>query len=1340
MRSMTVQGQFEVSGMSRSMKNVFLRCSKWGWLVLLVIALMAPFCAQAQLSGKGAITGAVTDSTGAVIPGASIAATNEASGITSTTTTTGAGDFNFSNLDPGIYTVTTSAKGFEKLIQKGIHVNAMESQTYSPVLTVGGSSVEITVTSALPQLETTNASLGATMENNVYSELPIEMGAYGQADQRRATDFVYLMPGVQGNETNGNATTNVGVVNGSGSKGAVSAVYVDGVVFVRAGGNGDPRYVWSAMSVDAIDQFQVFTTGYAATYEGQGVMNYTIKQGGAKQHGSVYEFLRNTEFDTWGFLAKQPNPATGVPIKPVEHNNEYGINLSGPLVPFGKWKEKVFYYGNYNGFRYTSATPTSMTFPTNSGGTTGLGQQGGDFSAAGNQPIYDPSTQTACTAHNAATAGGAANGFPCRYQYGYGPPAAGVTNKGGAGVLTGAPVNVIPASEMSTFAKNMQAFLPTTGITSSLQGNYTSPNATGLVNWSTTDRIDFLPTSSDTLVFIFADGRQASSVPVGQSTAGRNVGPVPFNYGQAYAPKTAVGIIEETHIFTPHLINQLKWGYARYNGPTFNPDQAPAYAATKMGLSNLPAGQAQQTFPIVAFGTAGNPPTQWGGTTANVTIAENYTGMDNLQWTVGKHNFTFGGQVAFLLYNTYSATGGGSTPLTLTNAVTETAGINSTSTTSYTVTASTGSPYASFLIGQVDKGSFTDYSLHPGYGARFRPISPYIQDNWKISPKLTLDLGLRYDFFPSMTETKDLASYFDPNLANPVTGINGALNYVGRGTGTSGMHTPVKNYYRNFGPRIGLAYQLNSKTVIHSSWGVMFTHSDAVGGLATTLGTLGFAASPSFSSTNDFTTMTGLTDLTTSGISATQYTGAIPSYTPANGLASGPQYGTGYTTNTISGSPTTYTAAPSGSNYDDPYLGGRAPEYVNWSLGIQRQVTNALAVTATYVGSEGHFLQLDSFTARGALSNQLDPKYLVIGSNLSDTGVTVATDCSGVVVTDGFACNTAAVPQFANATVKQSLSTLLKPFPFESPSDSFGYVGNSNYHGLQAMMNMRTWHGLTVNANYTFSRIIDDGGTFRSGYAIPAGTIVNEPTVSWKADRIERTVSTSNQKQHFVATTVWDWPLGKTILNTNAYERAVLGGFTFSGIFQAFNGSPLAITASACQTNPSSAQSSSSCAETLNPNFVGQTARQNGKWGKGATWQNTTGTGTPIVSYIAPSVGSTITAPTGPFIAPVPPTGQTTLLNSATVPSYTFGNAPRTAPYNLVGPGTYQLDLAMVRSFPLHLTPASKLNFRAEWYNVTNHTYWSVASTVLGNAAFGAVTPSASNNRKAAQFSARIEF
>jgi hypothetical protein len=1291
-------------------RRVFPSGKGGGWLILLVIAMAAPFSAMAQLSGKGAITGLVTDKTGAVIPGAVIAATNGATDITVRTTSTGSGDYLFPNLDPGVYSITTTAKSFETLTQQNVHVNALETQTYNPVLTVGGASVEITVTAAPPQLETSNATLGSTMEQETYAELPIEMGAYGSADQRRATDFVYLMPGVQGNETNGNATTNVGVVNGSGSRGAASAVYVDGVVFVRAGGNGDPRYVWTAISVDAIDQFQVQTNGYSAVYEGQGVMNYTVKQGGAKYHGSVYEFFRNTALDTWGWFGKIPNPATGVPVKPIEHSNEYGINLSGPLVPFGSWKEKVFYYGNYNGFRYTSATPTPMTFPT-------AAQQSGDFSATGVN-IYDPSTQASCTAHQA-------KGWPCRYQFGYGPPPAGTPDPNGNGAPQKiGPANVIPANEISTFAKDMQALLPATGISSALQNNYVSPNATGLVNWSMTHRLDYIINSKDTLTLIASIGRQASSNPVGQTTAGRNVGPVPFNYGQTYAPKTAVGIIEETHVFSPHLINQVKWGYARYNGPTFNPNQAPAYAASAMGLSNLPAGQAQQTFPIVTFAGT-DAPTNWGGTTANVTLAQNYTVLDNLQWTVGKHAFTYGGQVAWMQYDTISATGG-TTPLTLATAVSETSGFTGTGVNAFSLTGNTGLSYASFLIGQIDKGSLTDYSLHPEYGARFRAISPYVQDNWKVTPQLTLDLGLRYDFFPSIREVKDYESYFDPNLTNTLTGLSGALNFTGHGAGTCNCDTPVPTYYKNWGPRLGLAYQLGSKTVIRTSYGVMFTHGDAVGGLTSTLGTLGFSSALSAASSNDVTTMTNL---------PAGGSGAVPSYTAAAGVNSGNYYGTGYTNLKISGSSTSYSASPtSGMTLDDTYLGSRAPEYINWSFGIQRQLTNTLALTATYVGSEGHFLQLDSFNGRGIQADQLNPTYLSLGTKLNDKGATVSTDCSA----NSLNCNATALSQFANSTVNQPLSTFLKPYPFQSISDSFGYIGNANYHALQVMVNNRAWHGLSLNVNYALSRAIDDAGTFRSGYAIPTGTIANS-IAAYPADRIERSVSTSNQANHFVATSVWDWPFGRSILNENSMERAIMGGFKFSGIFQAFSGSPLAVTGSTCQTNPADV----TCEPTLNPGFSGS-ARQNGKWGKGVNNQNYNATsgGAPVSSstFIVPSIGSTTTAPTGPFINPVAPTGQTTLLNTTTVPSWTFGNSPRTAPYNLLGPGNYQLDLAMVRSFPLHITEAAKLDFRAEWYNVTNHTLFGVASTAVGNASFGQVTQSSIFNRKAAQFSARISF
>jgi Carboxypeptidase regulatory-like domain len=1237
-------------------------------LVLLTAFLVYVSPVSAQLAGKGEIKGTVTDQSGAVVPNATVVATSTSRGLKFSTKSSAAGDFSVSALDPDIYTLTVSAPGLSTTAQENIHVNALEVANVNVSLRVGAETQTVTVSAAPPALETSNATLGATMENDMYSALPIQMGAYGQADQRRATDFAFLMPGVQGNNTTGNPTTNTGIVNGSGSRGAVTAVYIDGIPFVRAGGNGDPRYVWTAISVDAVDQFQVQTSGYSAIYEGQGIQNYSIKQGGNRYHGAVYEFFRNTALDTWGFFGANPNPVTGVVSKPVEHSNEFGIFLSGPLVPFGSWRDKLFFFGNYNGFRYSSQTPTTLTFPT-------AAQQAGNFAGLSSGGIYDPSSVTACTANS--TDG------PCRYRYGYGP-GTGAGSRGNP-TPTGAPVDVIPSSEFSQIALNLQSYLPA-GIGTAAQNNFNSPNQTGLTNWSTTNRIDYAFTSKDTLTLVAAIGRQASSNPTGQTTAGRNVGPVPYNYGQVFAPKTAVGVIEETHIFSPHIINQFKWGYARYNGPTFQSNQVPAYAATTQGISGLPAGQAAGAFTIVTFSPGSTPtanaPYNWGGQVANVTLAENYTVLNNLQWNVGKHSFTFGAQVAWLQYNVTPDTGG-SSPLTIATAVTETAALNKSSNSSpaYAATSNTGLAYASFLIGQNDKGSLTQNVVQE-YGSRFRAISPYVQDNWKVTEKLTLDLGLRWDYFPTLVEAHDNMSFFNPNLANPITGTNGALQYTGTGTNTCNCRTPVNNYFKNFGPRIGLAYQIDPRTVIRSSYGIMFTHGNAVGGGGSTAGlagnTLGFSASPSFASNGQL-------------LSTMPFTGdnnAFPSFTPAAGRASGPAFGTGYTT--TSG----YTGTPSSVSYYDPYLGGRAPEYVNWTFGFQRQWTNALTSNITYVGSQGHFLPADGTNARGFWANQLDPKYLYLGTALNSAGTSA---CAA----NGLTCP-------ANFTKSQQLNVALRPFPFSGMTDQFGNVTNSNYHALQTQLNMRASHGLTFMASYTWSRSIDDGGTFRTGYDIPAA--FSGDGKFHKADSIERTVSTSNQPNHFVATAVWDLPIGRSLLANSAWERAVFGGFKFSQIFQAFSGSPLPITGSSCNTNPAQ----TTCMPSYNPGFAGP-ARINGGWGHGITRTNFNTPNTPANLFINSSAFTY-------------------------APAYTFGDLPRTAPYNIYGPGNYNLDISLRRTFPLHLGESSRLSLQGDLYNVTNHTQFTVASPVFGNSSFGQVSGTQANTRRSAQLSGRIEF
>jgi hypothetical protein len=186
-------------------------------LLLTAITLLWSSSASAQLSGKGEIKGVVTDSTGAVVPNATVTATSTTQGTKMVRVTSSGGDFDLSPLNPDIYKVTVTAKGFETVTQENVHVNALEISDLKVSLTIGSENQSIDVSTAPPALETSNATLGATMEQELYAALPIQMGAAGSPDQRRATDFAVLMPGVQANETNGNLTTNTGVVNGSGA-------------------------------------------------------------------------------------------------------------------------------------------------------------------------------------------------------------------------------------------------------------------------------------------------------------------------------------------------------------------------------------------------------------------------------------------------------------------------------------------------------------------------------------------------------------------------------------------------------------------------------------------------------------------------------------------------------------------------------------------------------------------------------------------------------------------------------------------------------------------------------------------------------------------------------------------------------------------------------------------------------------------------------------------------------------------------------------------------------------------------------------------------------------------
>jgi hypothetical protein len=599
-----------------------------------------------------------------------VTARNAATGSETARTTTRSGDYTLAPLDAGDYTVTVSATGFESLVRESIHLDGLQVLALNLTLNVGATSQTVTVSTAAPALETGNATLGAVIENDVYQSLPLEMGGANgiSTDQRRTTDSALLMPGVTNNEIKNNESDEPMVINGNASS---SEMYIEGLPFESASVAGDPRYIWSAISVEAVDQFQVKTTAYSAEYQGLGVENFTVKHGTNQIHGSLYEVMRNTAFDSAGFNPAQYPSTYPIVSKqltfyvPPEHMNEYGVTIGGPI-----WRDRIFVFGNYMGFRFSALTsPQTETIPTQA-------ELCGDFSSLPNS-IYDPTTQVLTGTNYSRTqfSGASWTSSGC----GTGPVKA----------------NVIPQAEMSPIAKSLQQYWSGVDyLNSSASNNFQGSYNYGLDNWSTTDRLDANLSDKHKLSVILASGRQGLIGPAGSQTT--QVGPLPYLYSKTYAPITRVAIFQDTYVLNQNLVNQFNYGIGQYHAPDSNITLLnPAWAATAAGISNLPsAGQAPNSFPMVKF-SGTDAPNQWGPNTGQyVQSTDTYSAKDNVQWIHGKHAFTFGGQLEWLQFNDLYAFGS-TTPLTLSYAVTETAQVSGKSAA---VTSGTGLAYASFLL------------------------------------------------------------------------------------------------------------------------------------------------------------------------------------------------------------------------------------------------------------------------------------------------------------------------------------------------------------------------------------------------------------------------------------------------------------------------------------------------------------------------------------------------------------------------------------------------------------------------------------------------------------------
>jgi hypothetical protein len=1297
---------------------------------LFLLAVAAPIALKAQTAGEGTISGTVSDSTGAVVPNASVIATNIATNVASARTSSSAGLYTIAPLPPGTYTLRVEAKGFRTLMQDNLVVNALGVLGFNPVLTIGEAAETVVVTAAPPVLDTTNATIGLVMENTTYANLPLQMNNA----QRDATAFASLAPGAQ-------AGTRVPIVGGTGNY--LGQLYIDGMPAETINQQGDNRIVSQGIDLDAVDQFQVVTSTPPAEYSGAGALNFTMKSGGNKYHGQAAYFVRNTAFDTWGFTQKWLtlpgiNPATGAAYicssvattnvvggqtittapragcqpKGAEHQNEISVTFGGHVPHTGN---KLFFFFAYDRFHSRrAANPALFTIPTPlmiQGDFTELngGVGGGGLTGTGSNNkslLYDP-TSNSCV------------GTSC-------------TRTPFQGMKNGLPTyNVIPASYLSPIAAKMASFMPAPSNPGSLSNNYLGGYPSGFDNNVQDWRVDWDINQKQRLSTVGAMGAVhylQNYVSGGTAPGTYGLLPLPYVAGTVANIFPKFYDAEYSYVISNSMVNQAKYSYTRFIQPQkAATDGLTQYSPATLGITNLPAGAASTNFPGSSFGQTGAVSTTltgWtqqgaAGSTQSV-IPATYTALDNLQWTKGKHAMTMGFTYEWQQTNVAAPVG----PSGLVELP-----FNSNSTAQYAtnsnaLSASSGNSFASFMLGAV--GGSPTLALQPvsELGGRYRLAAPYFSDNWKVSSKLTLDLGLRWDYFSPYHEVKDRWSFLNPNLTNPATGTPGLLQFAGNygGAGVScGCRTPVKTYWKNWGPRVGVVFAADDKTIFRAGIARVFSQAGGVGGRggayqgtgqtgfnvnanATPESTIGINAGPSFYLNNGAT-------FTSKGIANTDLLGkgfAYPAAPTQNAASQLLQTGNYLNNGAL--------ATASSVSFADFYLSGRAPEFTFWNAGIERSITRDMTISVNYVGDQSHFLNPSGQNARGYWANQLNPIYLAaLGGVTDSTGtkpILIAPATSANVAKAQAAMPGISIPTFfqnaANAT-NSSVLTLaqgLVAFPqYSGVTDLWGANSASlTYHSFQLMLLQRTAHGLSFNVNYTFSKNIGDDGTFRSGFDIPAAAISGGGQ-SWHQDRIERSWSTVSAPQILHAFGVYQLPFGKNQIGGNSMlVRSLAGGWTISGIYTYGSGTPIAVISSLC--NGTNFPIQGQCMPDVVPGATN--ARINGSYGT------------------SPNGTSACNIGIGPGCTAIPYFDSKQFKNAPNIsatssPIYLIGNAPRTAPLTLRGPGNQDLDAALRRSFNLPKEFGTFV-FEVDCINVWNKVVFSTPASTFGNSNFGQIS------------------
>jgi hypothetical protein len=1018
-------------------------------LACLFLAGSVPSFAQ-QLA---TIVGTVTDPSGASIPDVSIIVSNEAKGFTRAYRSNSAGEYAAARIPLGDYTVTAEAPGFQRLTRSGITMSAGQTLRVDLQLTLGTAQQHVEVQGNVPKVETETAAISSLITGSQISELSVQ--------SRNFANLAVLIPGAAplagGFDPNTISDVATDTLPVNGLPGNMNNWEIDGVNNVDQGSGSDSLQVFP--SLDLIAEFRISTSNYSAEFakSGSAMIEVVTKSGSGQFHGTAFEFLRNDVLDSnnWFLNRTIAPPGGNAPKQPIKHN-DFGFTFGGPFyIPnhYNTGKQKTFFFVSEEWRRYRDGTVINGNVPS-------VRERQGDFSEC------DPSSPN----YNVSVASG------CQLPTN---PATG----------TRFPGNVVPVDPTAATILNSLVPLPNNGVIGytkapDLPTNFREDSIR--VDQNITDKVRMF-------------------VRFTQDAYNQEVIPTLWTSAQFSTVKSLMNIPEKSVVLNltaslrPNLMNEFIFGYS---SDTWDINSAVGIDSPSGSILKPTSFAAPTIFPEAAsgpllpgIGVSGGGPSfaedtgypYWYWNPAEAL-------KDNLVWTRGKHTLKFG---AYFLYNRL-------------NHIVPNGGFNSQGFFNFSSSSpvTTGNGLADMFLGRIgtytQTGKVTNGQLVGGFANghwRQQLFEPYFQDDWRATPRLTLNFGLRYYYVTPWKDhtTPTVASIFVPNQYNPANQaqLDGSGNLV-PGTGAN---------YLNYGN--GLAecgagsIPKGCTTLPHGTFSPRF----------------GFSWDP---------TGSGKTALR--GGYALTYDTSNAHMTAAGRYGSPPVIST-LSVFDIADYPNVQPGALGPVSMGSLPLPQHLPQIQQYSLGVQREFPGNSILSVSYVGTLGRHLQ------RVRNINQIP-----IGAGIQSAPELARTP----------GCDAA-----GNCDVQKILINTLQPPIFFAPHRGYGSINQmeasavSNYNSLQVDFRHAVGHGLTFEGIYTWSHTIDDtlggGGTsnFTNG--------VNDYDL-----RRWRGTSALNQAQVLVMNYVYKLPFFAHA--TSPFVRVALGGWQIAGVTTFSLGPPITLT------------------------------------------------------------------------------------------------------------------------------------------------------------------------------------